>query len=117
MDLTVEDGEAVRSFYADVVGWTSESVDMGGYSDYNMCRPDDGAPVAGVCWARGGNEGLPPVWTLYVNVADLDASLVACEAGGGTIVRAVRSMGALGRYALIRDPAGAVLALFEHADA
>lgn len=114
MDLTVEDAERVRDFYAEVAGWRPEPVDMGGYSDFNMCDPDTGQPVAGVCFARGGNAGLPPVWLAYFTVSDLDASLAAVREGGGEVL-AERTAGEA-RYAVIRDPAGAACALWQKAD-
>lgn len=113
-DLTVPEAERVRDFYEAVVGWTPTAVEMGGYADWSM-ETDDGTAVAGVCHARGVNADLPPVWLVYVAVADLDASLARCEAGGGAVVVGPRHMGAHGRYAVIRDPAGAVLALIEPA--
>lgn len=111
-DLTVPDAVGVSDFYTAVVGWEREDVDMGGYADFNM-KSVDGTPRAGVCHARGGNEGIPPAWMIYINVDDLDKSLAACGAGGGEQLGGIRSMGEAGRYAFIRDPAGAVCALFE----
>lgn len=111
MDLSVEDAESVRDFYQDVVGWQPEACDMGGYSDYNMTTAD-GTPVAGVCHARGGNAGLPAQWLLYVTIADLDASIARVEAGGGAVVAGPKNAGKA-RYAVIRDPAGAVCALYQ----
>lgn len=113
-DLTVADAPGVRDFYREVVGWTVGGVDMGGYEDYTMSAAD-GAAVAGVCHARGVNEGLPAQWLAYVHVPDLDASLARVAERGGAVVREARSAGAMGRFAVIRDPAGAVLALFEPA--
>jgi hypothetical protein len=116
IDLTVPDAERVRDFYRAVVGWESEGVDMGGYQDYCMASAE-GGPVAGVCHARGTNEGLPPQWLIYITVASLDESLARCRALGGEVVRAPRGLGGQGRFAVVRDPAGAVCALFEKAGA
>ena len=115
IDLTVENADEVRNFYSEVVGWTFEGLDMGGYDDYVMNEPVSGKPVAGVCHARGTNAGLPPVWLLYVNVADLDASIARCRALGGEVIAGPKSYGGQGKYCMIRDPAGAHLALFEPA--
>jgi predicted enzyme related to lactoylglutathione lyase len=109
-DLTVPDGEALRDFYAAVVGWRHEPVDMGGYADFSMIPPGAEAPVAGVCHARGVNARLPPQWLLYVQVADLDASLAACKQRGGAVVDGPRGMGER-RFAVVRDPAGAHIGL------
>ena len=111
MDLTVPDAVATREFYEAVVGWTSAGLDMGGYEDFLMLRPDSTQPVAGICHARGSNAGLPAQWLMYVVVADLDASVAACEEHGGRVLTPARSAGPGARFRVIQDPAGAVLAL------
>lgn len=112
-DLTVPDAPAVREFYRAVVGWGTSEVDMGGYADFNMQLPGNGQTVAGICHARGMNAEIPAAWMIYIIVADLDASLAAATSGGGAIVSGPREMTGAGRYAIIRDPAGAVAALFQ----
>ena len=111
IDLTVPNAASLRDFYCEVTGWTPSAIDMGGYSDFCM-HPPGGDPVAGICHARGGNAGLPPVWLIYITVADLEESLRRCLAGGGSVLHPVRSAGG-GRYAVIQDPAGAVAALYQ----
>lgn len=113
VDLTVPDADAVRDFYKGVVGWTSAATDMGGYDDWTMMLPTTGEAVAGVCHARGPNTGLPAQWLVYVTVADLDRSLARCAELGGALVAGPRDIGGHGRMAVIRDPAGAVMALRE----
>ena len=76
-DLTVADAEAVRDFYQAVVGWAPEAQPMGAYSDFVMNA--DGAPVAGICHARGANAAIPPVWLIYITVEDLEHSLDECQ--------------------------------------
>ena len=114
-DLSVEHAERVRDFYKDVVGWTTSDVDMGGYHDYCMNQPLDAKTVAGVCHARGANAALPPQWLIYITVQDLDASIERCVALGGEVLAPARGYGANGRYAVLRDPAGAAFAVFEPA--
>lgn len=110
-DLTVSDVESVRSFYESVVGWTSSPVKMGDYSDYSMMDAA-GNVVAGVCHAKGENANIPPAWLMYVTVSDLAESVARCLASGGTVIDGPRSSGGA-KIAVIRDPAGAVLALYE----
>lgn len=113
LDLTVDDAPGTRDFYEAVFGWTSDEVDMGGYSDFNMCGGKENAPVAGICHARGSNTGLPAQRLVYVNVANLDESLTACEGRGGTILLRQPIKAGPGRIAVIQDPAHACLALFQ----
>jgi len=112
-DLTVDDAEHISSFYSNVVGWQAEGVDMDGYQDFNMNRPDSGECAVGICHARGPNADLPAAWMVYITVEDLDESLAQCRNRGGEVVAGPKNMGTYGRYSVIRDPAGAVVALFE----
>ena len=113
VDLTVENADAVRDFYREVAGWHSAGLSMGDYEDYVMSEPASGAPVAGVCHARGANAGLPPVWLIYVVVADLDASLARCRELGGEVAGEPRGHAGQGRFCLVKDPAGAYVMLYE----
>lgn len=113
MDLTVADAGRVRDFYAAVAGWRPEPVAMGDYNDYVMIAPESGNPAAGICHARGMNADLPAQWLAYVLVADLDASLQRCVELDGAVLSAVKGGEGHGRYAVIQDPAGAVIALMQ----
>lgn len=112
-DLTVERAEETRDFYREVVGWSAEGVDMGGYEDFNMYPVLAGDPVAGICHARGSNEGLPAQWLIYISVASVDDGAARCVELGGRVIVDPKNMGDQGRYCVIQDPAGAVAALFE----
>lgn len=115
IDLTIDDASTLRDFYQSVVGWSVSEVSMGAYADFCMHPAGEGAgPVAGICHATGPNSGVPPVWLIYITVTDLDASLAHCSARGGEVVAGPRSIDGSGRMAVIRDPAGACCALFEH---
>jgi len=115
-DLTIENAEAVRDFYSDVVGWKPSPVRMGDYSDFNMNAPGSGNAVAGICHARGSNADLPAQWMMYIIVADIENSTTRCEELGGKLVTPIKNMGGQGRYCVIQDPAGAVAALYEMTD-
>jgi len=110
-DLTVPDAAAVKDFYTQVVGWTPRDHDMGDYADYEMLAAD-GDCAAGICHARGSNAKLPAQWLLYITVADVDAAAARASALGGAVLDGPRDMGG-GRFAVIRDPAGAVAALWQ----
>lgn len=111
-DLTIENAEQVRDFYAAITGWQADPVDMGGYSDFNMKAPQSGSPVAGICHARGCNAELPAQWLIYIIVEDVDASAARCSELGGKVIVEPKEMGTHGRFSVTRDPAGAVAALF-----
>ena len=111
VDLTVPDAEKLRDFYTAVVGWKAQGLDMGRYEDFVMQTPS-GKGAAGVCHARGLNADVPPVWLVYFTVADVVGSVAVCEANGGQVLVKPRAAGG-GTFAVIRDPAGAVCALYQ----
>jgi len=112
LDMTVEDAPIVRDFYKAVVGWETDEVDMGGYSDYVMKMPASGEGVSGICHARGSNTDLPSGWLIYIVVADVEESTAACLANGGEIVVAPRGL-AGGHFCVIKDPGGSIAALYQ----
>ncbi|QDT09888.1 VOC family protein [Planctomycetes bacterium K23_9] len=114
VDLTVggeSNAEEVRDFYQQVVGWTHEPVDMGDYQDFCM-QSSDGQVVAGICHAQGANADLPTTWLVYITVADIQASIAKCQASGGQVVKPIAKVGG-GQFAVLKDPAGAVFAVYQ----
>lgn len=111
IDLTVDDADGLKDFYAGVAGWESTGLSMGDYEDYCVGPPGED-PVAGICHARGANAGLPPQWLIYIVVADIEASVERCEALGGRILQPLRAAGH-SRIAIVEDPSGAAFALYE----
>ena len=112
VDITVDDADGLRDFYADVVGLVPDPVSMGDYDDFNMTMPASGDAVCGICHARGGNSDLPGGWLIYFIVDDVEASAAACNARGGKIVVEPRGL-AGGRFCVIEDPSGANAALYQ----
>jgi len=112
IDMTADDATGLRDFYEEVVGWKIEDTSMGDYSDYTMMSPDDGAAIAGICHARGGNADMPGGWLIYITVADVAASAAACVAKGGKLVVEPRGL-AGGIFCVIEDPSGATAALYQ----
>lgn len=114
LDLTVRDAVNTRDFYRDVVGWTVQELEMiddgERYPDFVMLD-GAGAPAAGVCHARGTNLGLPPVWMIYLTVADMADSLQRVKAEGGSIVKSSTDEGGRHVYAAVKDPLGVAFAL------
>jgi predicted enzyme related to lactoylglutathione lyase len=113
-DLTVPNAAEVKDFYAAVLGMKSQDIPVGDYVDYALDN-DEGETLGGICHARGKNAAQPPQWMIYVNVRDIDASLKEVTSRGGKVVRPRWSMKAYGDFAIIQDPAGAVMGLFQPA--
>lgn len=112
VDLTVSDAATLKDFYEQVVGWNVDPVDMDGHEDYCMNQKNSNFPVAGICNKKGVNKDLPSQWLIYITVENLDESIAACVKKGGSLITKIKHMDQ-GRYIIIKDPAGAVCALFE----
>ncbi len=112
-DLTVENAEAVKDFYCEVIGWTASELSMGAYSDYLIAPATNEDPIAGVCHQKGTNADLPSQWLLYVTVENLDKSLEKCTALAGKIIQSPKKSMNNSRFAVIQDPGGAYMALYE----
>jgi predicted enzyme related to lactoylglutathione lyase len=114
VDLTVQNAAETLDFYKQVIGWTNGEVAMEdnaeAYADYTMIDAT-GTVTAGICNARGGNLGLPPVWMLYLPVGDMAESLRRVEEEGGKVLKAVQGDDGNHAYAAIEDPVGVVFAI------
>ena len=59
------------------------------------------------------NADLPPVWMIYIAVANLDEAMRMCVERGGKIRIPPKKITGHQRYCVIEDPAGALAALCE----
>jgi predicted enzyme related to lactoylglutathione lyase len=109
VDLTVDKAESLRDFYAAVMGWEAEGLEMGGYDDYVMTPIGSEEPAAGVCHRKGQNADLPAQWIVYFVVDDVQTAVHAALKRGGKLLRPPEE----GSFALVQDPAGAIFALHE----
>jgi predicted enzyme related to lactoylglutathione lyase len=57
--------------------------------------------------------GAMPVWLGYVSVDDVDDYAKRFEAAGGAVHRAPADIPTIGRFAIVADPQGAALVLFD----
>lgn len=107
-EIPVTDITAGRSFYRSVFGWDfQEFGDPGAYAGILV----DGALVGGLFRAEPGTPQDPAI-RLYVNVADLEATLAAVGSAGGTVrVPRTEIGGDMGWWAEISDPDGRWLGL------
>ncbi|MDO6428436.1 VOC family protein [Thalassotalea sp. 1_MG-2023] len=112
LDLSVQNATEVKDFYQNVIGWQTNEVSMGDYQDYAMLTPGSGDAVAGICHAKGCNIDLPAAWLPYFLVADIEQAVTATKEKGGELITDIKSMGQ-DKYAVIKDPAGAVCAIYQ----
>jgi predicted enzyme related to lactoylglutathione lyase len=106
-DLGTNERERAAAFYGELFGWSAGPLDAG----YTMFRLRD-HPVAGMFEAP---DGYTPSWLNYISVEDADAVAAAARERGATVLLEPREVSDqdVGRAAVIRDPQGAVFALWE----
>jgi predicted enzyme related to lactoylglutathione lyase len=108
-ELTTTDLDAARSFYADAFGWTSEEVDTGPGGPEIVSVYNEGRLNATLSRAQ---EGEPPHWRPYFTVEVVETAVERVrELGGEALFGPVRLPD--GGIAIVRDPQGAVFALFQ----
>lgn len=85
---------------------------MEDYEDYHMVSSSTAKNIACICHTQGINFDLPPVWLIYILVDDIDKCAMLCEEKGGEVIVGPRKMGEA-MFCVIRDPAGAICALYQ----
>lgn len=112
-DLLTSEPEAARDFYREVVGWGLEPFE-GGATPYFMWTAD-GTPMGGVgeLPAELAAEGVPPHWMAHAGVDDLDEAVASVRKLGGSVRKPPSEIPEVGRFAVVVDPQGATLSLFQ----
>lgn len=103
------DTAAAKKFYSDVMDWTVADMPMQDGSSYSGIMVGDG-PIGGFS-PRPAEEG---VWTIYVTVTDVDASVERATKAGATVLDGPQDAPGVGRMATIADPQGARIALITY---
>lgn len=111
-DLMTPDKDAAIAFYREVTGWGTQEWE-GGAWPYTMWTAGE-APLGGIVpmGEAEREKGLPPHWLAYVFVPDVDAAATQAEGLGGKVMHPPTDIPGAGRFTVIADPQGAVLALF-----
>ncbi|MPZ55095.1 MAG: VOC family protein [Rhizobiales bacterium] len=114
-ELMTTDTKAAENFYHNVIGWDAKDAGMPGVQ-YTLLSAN-GTQVAGLMeLPKAASEaGARSGWNGYVAVDDVDARATQFEKAGGHIHRAPDDIPGVGRFAMVSDPQGAVLALFKGA--
>jgi predicted enzyme related to lactoylglutathione lyase len=110
-ELWTDDVEDAIAFYRDVVGVAHDTTDRGGET-YHLFSSHE-KPRAGIVKIPPELERVEPGWAPYVAVTDLGATLGKVKELGGRVVFGQTEHPADASVALIMDPSGAVLFLYQ----
>lgn len=108
-DLGTNDPDAAKRFYTGLFGWEADDQPLPDGGTYTMLR-QQGKAVAALYQAA---EGMPTAWASYVTVASADDAAAKAGELGATLMTAPFDVMDAGRMALVQDPTGAVLAVWE----
>lgn len=111
-ELMTSDTEAAGRFYSAVLGWSVKPMPMEGmtYHLFEIGEGDKCPGIGGMMTLPAELAGhVPPNWSGYVAVDDVDRTARAFEAGGGMIHRQPEDIPGVGRFAVVADPHGAVI--------
>jgi predicted enzyme related to lactoylglutathione lyase len=107
-ELATSDADAAKAFYTRLFGWEYEDNPAGEEGQIYSMALRDGHHVAALFKAD-----QPPHWNCYVTVASADETAAAAKANGGGVMAEPFDVMDVGRMAVITDPTGAALCLWE----
>jgi predicted enzyme related to lactoylglutathione lyase len=114
------DAAASQTFYEGLFGWRTETADMeigGNPLTYRLLFRGD-SHFGGILTLpeEASRQGARTHWLNYVNVADVDASAKKAVSLGATVLSPTMDIPGAGRFSVIQDPQGGMLALFRESD-
>ena len=112
VDLMTSDQDQAAGFYGELFGWTVDDPgpDYGGYKNFHL----DGVPVAGFM-KRQSEDGAPDFdfWSVYLATDDAQRTVDAAAANGGQVLLPPTDVMELGRMAMVADPGGAAIGIWQ----
>jgi uncharacterized protein len=111
-ELMTRDTAASAKFYETLLGWKSETMDMDGFA-YTIFKAGERS-VAGMSTLPPEAANAPVMWTGYVTVEDLSAAIAKARELGAKILKDTVTF-PMGSFAIIQDPQGAVIGLWQFA--
>jgi predicted enzyme related to lactoylglutathione lyase len=113
VDVQTTDQSAAKQFYGSLFGWTFDDQPSPDGGVYSMAMLNGEAVAAIAPMPPGRPEGMPPVWNTYLAADDVDATAGKVGPAGGQVLMPGFDIGDAGRMAVIADPTGAAVALWQ----
>ena len=112
-ELATSDEVAARDFYSGVFGWDVDVSEIPGGTYTVFLQGGRSVAAAGQQREEEAAQGIPPHWNLYVSVDDADAYANKAASAGGSVIAPAFDVMEFGRMAVIADPTGAMLGLWQ----
>ena len=114
IELATTDQNAAKNFYGKLLGWEANDTPMGPNGSYTIFKLG-GRDVGGAYTLREDQRsaGVPPHWMLYVAVESADEAAKRAGNLGGKVGMQAFDVMDLGRMAVIQDPTGAMISVWQ----
>ncbi|HWL84982.1 MAG TPA: VOC family protein [Polyangiaceae bacterium] len=113
-ELATRKAGNAKKFYAELFDWAFNDNEIPGGGAYTMCRK--GSRDVAALYEQGKEEidrGVPPHWTVYIAVANVDATTERVTGLGGKVHAPPFDVMDAGRMSVVEDPTGAIFALWQ----
>jgi hypothetical protein len=106
------DQAAAKEFYGGLFGWEydDQPTDQGGVYSLATIEADR---VAGLSGQQPDRQGQPAQWNVYLAADDVDGAAERALASGGKVLADPMDVGPAGRMAVVQDPGGAIVGLWQ----
>jgi predicted enzyme related to lactoylglutathione lyase len=113
-ELATSDQKGGVAFYRGLFGWDLDEQPIGPTETYSMFKIR-GLEVAAACSLRPEEQrqGLPPHWNAYVSVVSADTAVKRAQELGGKVLAPPFDVMDAGRMAVLQDPTGAVVSVWQ----
>ena len=113
-ELATTDQDRAKTFYASLFGWSINDTPLGPTEVYTIFQRD-GRDAAAAYTMRPAEraQGIPPHWLVYISVENVDAMAKRVAAAHGAMLAPPFDVMESGRMAVLADPTGATVAIWE----
>lgn len=112
-ELATANLQEAKDFYSKVFGWEFEDKKVGEMT-YTFIKK--GGKEFGGIWSIPTEEQkqIPPHWLAYILVENIEQSLTKARENRATVIKPIQKVGDMGLFAIITDPSGAHIALWQN---
>lgn len=113
-ELATVDVNKAKDFYGKVFGWQFKEIKTDEMT-YTLIKSKDGTQEFAGIWQIPSEQQqhIPPHWMAYIMVKSVKDSLAECIKQGAKEMKGITQVGDMGKFAIICDPTGAHVALWE----
>lgn len=112
-ELATSDDLGAMAFYEKVAGFTYSAMDMGPFGTYRIAKAG-GADRGGMM--KSPDPKAPSMWLPYVRVEDCDGATARAKKLGAKVIAEPSDVPNVGRFSILEDPSGALIAIITTAD-